>query len=145
MKIRNIAVMLCLGASLAGCGAAQGLFSPLHKEQAPEAAAAESPQAKALRLARFSIDEANAALTAFNQTIGGNVANQVWTPDEAQSYLDESKGFGKRLDQAREALRLGNIGDAQAQAEALRAAIIKLQQLAAQHRTALEMSEPIYI
>lgn len=129
---------------MTGCAAVQGVFSPLHTPQTDEQAAAETPQQKALRLAHAALDEANAALVALNTTIGDNVTNQVWGRNEAQDYLDQSKTFGKKLDAAREALRIGNFTDAQQQAEALRTLIILLQKKAAERANQSQAIEPIY-
>lgn len=110
------ALLTGLALLIAGCG----LTAPLHD---PDKAATEST---AVNAARVAIDEGNALLTAVNRTIGANVEAGVWTKSQAQAYLDESKALGKRLDQAREALRLGDIRDARAQADAVKALITAL-------------------
>lgn len=117
--------------ALYGCAVMEGLTSPLHKQPTAEQEAAETPAQKALRLAHATIDEANAALLSLDKVINDNFDNQVWTKAEAQGYLDQSVKFGKQLDKAREALRLGDLTGAQQQAEALRNLIITLQRKAA--------------
>ena len=104
-------------AMLASCGTT----APLHD---PERISTESPEITA---ARTAIDEANGILIAVNNRIGDNAAAEVWTKAEAQGYLDRSKELGKKLDQARELLRLGNPADAQAQAVAIKTLILALQ------------------
>lgn len=107
--------------SLTGCG----LTEPLHKPADPSVVL--TPQQQAQQLARHTVEEANAALTAVNRTIATNVTAKVWTKAQAQSYLDESKKYGKQVDAARDALRLLNFSDAQAQAGAVKALILELQ------------------
>ncbi|MGH8676875.1 MAG: hypothetical protein ACREUQ_00800 [Burkholderiales bacterium] len=109
---------MCLLVLLAGC---ETFTRPVHDPQAPVTESA------AVHQARVIIDEANALLIAVNRTIGANVDAGVWTKTQAQDYLDESKILGQRLDQAREALRIGSFSDAQAQANALRVLIVNLQ------------------
>lgn len=109
---------------LPGCAE---LTAPLH---APTAVANEAPAAQAQRLTREAIDEANAALTALNRTITQN-AGDVWSKAQAQAYLDQSKALGARVDQAREALRLGNLAEAKNQAELVKQAILALHAKAA--------------
>lgn len=136
-----IAAMVIL---LGGCAAFQGVFSPVHTQPTEEQAAAETPQQKALRLAHEAIDEANVALLSLNTVIGQNVDNQVWQRAEAQSYLDQSVAFGKKLDAARVALSLGNLADATAQAAALRDLIILLQKKVAEKANQSAIGEAIY-
>ena len=132
--------------TLSGCAAMSGVFSPLHAPQTDAQAAAETPEQKALRLAREAVDESNAALLSLNKTIDANIDNQVWQAAEAQDYLDQSVAFGKKLTQARDALRLGNFADAQQQAEALRTLIILLQKKAAEraNQSEIETAVPIF-
>jgi len=118
--------LIPLLAMLAGC---PSMTQPLH---APVEATAESPAQKATRLAHASIDEANAALTAFNVTIGNNAAAGIWTKAQAQEALDQSKELGKGLDVAREAMRLGDITSAATQAELVKKLLITLQRKVAE-------------
>ena len=89
----------------------------------------------AVQAARVAIDEANGALTALNRTIGANVEQDIWTPDQAQAWLDESKSLGRKVDEARKALRLGDVTSAEGQAKAVRELILIL------HRKAAEQGE----
>ena len=111
----------------AGCETFQAATQPLPR--------AESSEPAPVKAARLAIDEANAALIGLNVVIGDNVAAKVWTPDQAQTYLDESKAAGGKLDRAREVLRAGLPLDARSQAEAVRALVIALhRQVAAAAR-----------
>ena len=116
--------LLIIMALLAGCTMLQNMTQPLH---APVAVENEDAMVRAYRLAHATVDEANAALTVLNRTIGNNAASGVWTKAHAQHYLDQSKEKGKDLDKAREALKLGNIASAQTQAEAVKKLVIALQ------------------
>jgi len=120
-KLYSAAELLTVLIILAVLSACVTMTESLHN---PEAVSTEAPAVKA---ARTAIDEGNALLTAVNRTIGANVDAKVWTRAQAQGYLDQSAGLGGRLDQAREALRLGNPGDAQAKADAVRSLILALQ------------------
>lgn len=112
MKVYRFAWLLLL---LVGCAA-------LHEQQSTK------PQ----DIARVAVDEANAALTALNRVISSNVKNGVWTKPQAQSFLDTSKEYGKQVDRAREALRLGDFTDAEARAKTVKALIIVLQRKVAE-------------
>lgn len=118
------ALALAVAILLSGCAMVKQMAQPLHKSPSAEMSTVE----KAQYVARAAIDEANAALTAVNRTITANVKAKVWTKDQAQGYLDESKKYGKQVDDAREALRLSNFANAEAQANAVKALILKLQQ-----------------
>ena len=126
--MRHLLAVLLLAFTV-GCGTVGGLTRPVH---APTTIENEAPMAKALRLAHIAIDEANAALTALNVTIGNNAAAGVWTKDQAQGYLDLSKMYGAKVDAAREALRLGNVADATSQAELVKTFILMLHKKVAE-------------
>lgn len=115
--MKTLLIALALIIPLAGCG----ITEPLH---GPDAKVTESAEVHA---ARTAIDEANAILEAVNQVIGDNAAAGVWTKVQAQGYLDQSKDLGKRLDEARGFLRLGNPAEAQARTQAIKTAILALQ------------------
>lgn len=115
-----IAAVLAACALLAGC-----VPRPLHDP------AKETGEPPAVRAVRNVIDEGNALLTAVNRTIQANVSGRVWTKAQAQPYLDESQALGKRLDQAREGLRLGNIDDAKTKADAVKVLITTLHAMVA--------------
>jgi len=130
--MRTLALFLIL--LLAGCAGMSGMTQPLH---APVAVTNEDSAVKAYRVAHEAIDEANAALNALNITIGNNAASGVWTKEQAQDYLDQSKAQGKKLDVAREALRFGNLADANTQAELVKTLLLNLQRkVAAEARKA---------
>jgi outer membrane biogenesis lipoprotein LolB len=100
--------------------------------QAPVVIDNESPQAKALRLAHVAVNEANAALTALNNVIGDNAESEVWTKEQAQAALDESKAYGKTIDRARAALALGDLSEAKTQADLAKTLILALHKRVAQ-------------
>ena len=125
-RVLLVVAAACLAIPLAGCETAKALLQPLHSEQA---VATEAP---ALRTARIAVDEANASLTALNIVIGQNAETMVWTKAEAQAVLVVSKGYGERVDKARELLRGGLLTDAQSQAEAVKALILTLHKRAAE-------------
>ena len=116
--------LLVLFVCLTGCAATAGMFQPLHT---PVAVENEDAAVKAYRLAHNAIDEANAELTSLNRVIASNATAGVWTKSQAQGYLNQSKDFGKKVDKAREAMRLGDLNDANVQATALKALIVQLQ------------------
>src|SRR3990172_2871109 len=99
-------IVACLVALLSGCAGMGSIVEPLHDTPAIEA---ESPQAKALRLAHAAVNEADAALFALDKVIGANAEAGIWTKAQAQGYLDQSKEYGARVDKARDALRIGNL------------------------------------
>lgn len=129
--MRNLLGAAVLALALSGCAVMSGITDPLHAPQTDAQAATETPAQKAVRVARQTIDEANGALIALNTIIKSNVHDQVWTPDEGQSRLNQTKKAGVDLDKARELLRLGNVTGAQAQAELIRTLLIELQRQAA--------------
>lgn len=138
-----VLLVMCLSA----CAAVTGLFEPLHAPQAKQESAVETPEQKmqkALKVTQDAIDEANALLISIKKTIGQNVHNKVWTSSEGQNYLDETRKVDTKLDQAREALRLGNMTDAQAQAEAVKQLILALQRRIAEAARQSELAPPIY-
>jgi len=123
--LRNALLLLAL--LLSGCGAMQSMTEPIHAKPSTEAPAVEA--------ARTLIDETNAALIALDRAIDANIDDKIWDKQQAQTVFDESKALGKRLDQAREALRLGDPLDAKTQAEAIKFAILALhRKVAAQAR-----------
>jgi len=124
--MKRILAVIALAALMGGCAVVQGLTQPLHGDKAV------TTEAPAVRAARVAIDEANAYLTALNKVIGDNAATGVWTKEQAQVYLDESKAYGKRVDNARELLRGGLLTDAQSQAEVVKALILTLHKRVAE-------------
>jgi hypothetical protein len=119
--IAIVAAMLML----AGCPNGAGLnVQPLH---APVVVDSEDAVVKSFRVARNTIDETNAELTALNRVIKANVTARIWTPDQGQGYLNRSKAFGKDVDKAADALLLGNLNDATVRAAAVKALIMQLQ------------------
>lgn len=122
MKSILTAICMAFALLLTGCG----MLEPLHGDQAV------TTEASAVHAARVAIDEANASLTALNIVIGQNVQAGVWTKPQAQSALNESKNYGKRVDAARELLRGGLLTDAKSQAEAAKTLILLLQKRVAE-------------
>lgn len=123
--MRNLLAAIAAVLMLAGCPGSGGLnVQPLH---APVVVDNEDSVVKAFRVARNTIDEANAELTALNRVIKANVSAHVWTPDQAQGHLNRSKAFGKDVDKASDALLLGNLNDATVRAAAVKALIMQLQ------------------
>lgn len=120
MKKVLLALACCL--TLTAC---PGGIRPLHDPD--KAPVVQTDAERAISAARTSIDEANGALLAFDAVIDSNIDNKIWDKKTAQDYLDQSKAAGKRVTQAREALRLGNVTDAKGQAEAVKKLIIELQ------------------
>jgi hypothetical protein len=102
--------------------------SPLHKPTTE----ALTPVQQAQKAARIAVDEANAALTALNRTIAANVKEGIWTKEQGQSALDESKAHGKNVDRAVTALEAGLYLDAQNQAELAKRVILSLHKKAAE-------------
>lgn len=147
--LQTFAMLCLLGlvvSILTGCAAMSGFTDPVHQAPTAEQAAAETPAEKAKRLAHSAIDEANVALLALGNVIDQNIDAQFWTKAQAQAYQDKKVDFGKKVDAARELLRLGDPAGAQSQAEAVRRLIIELQRKAievAGQRSALEI--PILI
>lgn len=105
---------------LAGC-AAVGL-APVSSQKP------HTPQ----EIAQAAINEANATLTAINNTIASNVKEGIFTKTEAQDYLNQSIAYGKRVDQAKALLDSGNISDAKTQADILQSLILTLQRKVAE-------------
>ena len=110
---------LTLAVGVPGCA----FFAPLHAPVAVDSVA---------RAAQHAVDEANALRIAVNRVIAQNVTDGVWTPAQAQDYLDESKALGLRVDEARELLRLGDFANAQDRAEATRKLLLALQRKVAE-------------
>jgi len=104
---------------LPGCGLMKDTTEPLHKQQSTESAPVTA--------ARTAIDEANALLTSINRVITQNVNDKIWTAAQAQGYLNESKASGKKVDDARNLLRLGFVNEAKTEAEAIKVVLIALQ------------------
>lgn len=118
--------LLILPLLLGLCGCPGGGFNvqPVH---APIVVENEAAAVKAFRLTRNSIDESYVALTATNRVIESNVATGIWTKAQAQSHLNQSKKFRKAVDEADDALLLGNLNDANVRAAAIQALILRLQ------------------
>lgn len=123
--MKRLLAVLALVFALGGCVSTAPLQTPAVIEN-------ESPAAKALRLAHVAVNEANAALTALNNVIGSNAEAGVWTKAQAQGYLDQSKEYGKKVDGARAALRLGNLTEARSQAELVKSMILLLHRKVAE-------------
>lgn len=126
--MKKFKYVLLFVALLGGC---QTLgLAPIHKAPTAEQQAAETPAQKAERLARTALDEANATLTAINITIKQNVqaVPPLFTKAEAQDYLNESKKYGKQLDDVADLIVVGKFGDAQTQAAAIQKVLTILQQ-----------------
>lgn len=87
----------------------------------------EAAAAKAFRLTRNAIDESYAILIATNRVIESNVSTGIWTKAQGQSHLNQSKKFRKSVDEAENALLLGNINDAKVRAAAIKALVLRLQ------------------
>jgi hypothetical protein len=117
-KLFNIIGAVFLALALSGCATWQAMTQPVHGENAV------TTEAPAVRAARVAIDEANASLTGLNNVIGQNIDAAVWSKAQAQAYLDESKAYGRRVDNARELLRGGLLADAKSQAEAVKYLIL---------------------
>lgn len=117
-----LAAALALAIGLPGCA----FFAPLHAPVAVDSVAG------AQRAAQHAVDEANALRISINRVIEQNVRDGVWTPAQAQDYLDESKALGRRVDEARELLRLGDWANAQDRAEATRKLLLALQRKVAE-------------
>ena len=67
--------------------------------------------------------------------IRGNIKDQIWTKEQAQSYLDKVKLYRKDVDRAQEAVDAGNFITANGQANAVRSLIVILhREVAAQAR-----------
>lgn len=113
---------LTLAIGVPGCA----FFAPLHAPVAVDSVAG------AQRAAQHAVDEANALRIAVNRVIAQNVTDGVWAPAQAQGYLDESKALGRRVDEARELLRLGDFANAQDRAEAARKLLLALQRKVAE-------------
>jgi len=110
---------------LAGCGVGGVLnVEPLHT---PIVVESEDAAVKAFRIARNAVDEANAELTAVNRVIDSNAKAGIWTKEQAQGYLNQSKAFGRDVDKAQDSLLLGNLNDASVRAAAIKALILQLQ------------------
>ena len=123
--LKQFLLIALVAVSLSGCPDSAWLNTqPLHT---PVVIDNEDAVVKAFRLARNTVDEANADLTAMNRVIKANVAAGVWTPDQAQGYLDRSKAFGRDVDKAQDALLLGDLNDATVRAAAIKALIMRLQ------------------
>ena len=75
--------------------------------------------------------ETRALLIAFNQTIAQNARDRVWTKEQAQGYLDESRALRLKLDKAEAFLGDGDLDTAEAQRTIIRQAIVALQRRAA--------------
>jgi len=118
--MKRILAVLALAALLSGCGTWQALTQPVHGDKAV------TTEAPAVRAARVAIDEANASLTGLNNVIGQNVEAKVWTKAQAQAYLDQSKDYGKKVDDARDFLRGGLLTEAKSQADAAKSLILIL-------------------
>lgn len=122
--MKKLAALLLIMPLLGGCPAVTGIFQPLHTNVVVEN---EDAAVKAYRLAHEAIDEANSILFAVDKTIGNNAEAGVWTKAQAQAYLDQSKDYGKKLDKAREMMRVGNLADAKSQADAIKSFVLILQ------------------
>jgi hypothetical protein len=125
--LASLALAVFVAACVASCagGGLPGVSTqPLH---APVVVENEDAAVKAFRLARNSVDEANADLTALNRVIASNATAGIWTKSQAQGYLNRSKDFGKQVDQARAALLVGDLNDATVKAAAIKALIVQLQ------------------
>lgn len=123
MKKLLLIIPLVLG--LWGCPDGGGLnVQPVH---APIVVDNEDAVVKAFRLARNTVDEANTNLIALDRVIKANVSGHIWTPNQAQGYLNRSKEFGRDIDKASAALLLGNLNDATVRAAAVKALIMQLQ------------------
>ena len=116
----SIAAVLLMG----GCAGGGPNIQPVH---APVVVDNENAAVKAFRLARDGIDEANAQLTSINRVIAANAKAGVWTKDQAQGYLNQTKAFGKDVDKARAAMLVGDLNDASVRAAAIKALILQLQ------------------
>jgi len=93
----------------------------------PLARSATSTESSAVAAVRRVIDEGYATLTSLNRVIASNAREGVWTKSQAQSYLNQTREVGGKLDKARDALALGDIADAKNQAELTRVLLVELQ------------------
>lgn len=91
------AIVLGLALSLVGCAG----FQPIKTSTPTE-------QMTPVQRAQQQINEANALLTAINQTIAQRVKDGSLPAADAQRYLDRSKVAGKNLDTIQAAIRAGS-------------------------------------
>jgi len=121
-------VFLSLLFLLPGCGS-------LGTVQPTPGAAAATALPEAGKQAQLAINEANVTLTTAAVVIRGNIKDQIWTKEQAQSYLDKVKLYRKDVDRAQEAVDAGNFITANGQANAVRSLIVILhREVAAQAR-----------
>lgn len=67
------------------------------------------PAMSALQIkAQSVVNEARRLLISADQLIGESAASGIWTPDEAQRYLDRAKDYRKKLDAIQEAVDRGD-------------------------------------
>lgn len=122
-----LAALMAL-AFLPGCG-----NKPVQSEESKAACLKVRPSA--VCQAESLIGEGYAMLISLNTVIEQNVDAKVWTKSQAQEYLDSSRAARKKLDSARELLRLGDVAGAASQAQLIKRVLLELQQkIAAQAR-----------
>lgn len=146
MKRVVIAIALAAGMfGLAGCETLKAVTKPLHKAPSAEQQAAETPQAKAKRLAHATLDEGYALVYALHKTITSNVKNKVWTADQATEVRDEVEKLRARLDNdVKPLLAVANYADAESQAVAIKELLLAVQRrVAAAAQSAIPPPEPI--
>lgn len=81
--------------------------------------------------AQSAINEANAILIAFNNTVGQQKVDGVITAAERDAYLDKSDAYGEQLDRAQKSLRTGDVVTAKNQAELVKTLVTTLHKAVA--------------
>lgn len=123
--LKRLILAATVAVALAGCGTVATLFTP---PGSIPVASTLSPEAQAVQT---TINEGNAALTAFNNAVGQQKVDGIITAAKRDAYLDKSDGYGELLDKAQKALRGGDILSAKTSADAVKKLITTLHREAA--------------
>ena len=113
---RFLIVLAMLG--MTGCAALQP--TPIADLKMP------STLSEAGKTAQGAINEANVALTAAYNVVAANLADKTMSVTDGTKYLASLDEYAKKLDAAQDALNLGNVADANTQAQAINALILAL-------------------
>lgn len=109
-----------IAAAVLGLGSSCAVFDP---QPLPKP---DTNEAQAIKSLREIVNEGYAGVTSLNRVIEQNVLAGVWTKSQAQEYLDFSKETRKKLDKARDVLKLQDVAAAKTQREIVDKVVLEL-------------------